>query len=661
MSYLGVAYYPEAWPRERWSEDIRLMRQADINLVRMGEFSWAWLEPEESRYYLDGWRDICGQCCDADIRILAATPTAAPPAWLSHAYPDVLAVTTEGQTLKHGARRHTCPTSPRYRQLAAQIVQHQANTVCDNPLVIGWQIDNEITPTPCHCEQCAAAFRKWLRDRYGTLEALNTAWGNAFWSGNISAWEQVQPPTHRVSWLLDYRRFQDDQWADFVRQQAELLRQIKPDWRITTNLWAAINPGANVTQLNDCLDVPACDGYWDYYAQRRYYSAVWDMYRNLKTPRSSFWLVETNAWNPDLTVTDGLSALRPWAYEVFAKGASALCYFRWRQSVMGEQDHPAVLDWSGMVGRPYLQVQELFREIQNLPCDLANLPLPEASVGVLYDYDTAVCSDLKQDHYWEFFSHTCMILNDLGQTIDVLPVRPSMSLEGYRLLVLPQLEMVDNWLVKTLQRFVECGGTLLMQTRLGTSDRNGKYHLNALPNDLTDLCGLRVVERGYIRRRDHARVATFNSRTVSASVDLCWNDGSTGQAVEYMEMIDATSNCHTWMTYASGSFAGSPAVIEHPAGQGRVVYQACLMDEPTTKQLLCHLLKQTDLLPAVLLPAGCEVLLRGAYRLYLNHTPQPVTLPMCHPGKQVLGTVEANSVQLSPYGVCIIQEDVDVT
>ena len=276
MKFRGVAYYPEAWPRERWDEDIALMRAAGINLVRMGEFAWARFEPGEDRFDLGWWTDICDRMRRAEIQVLACTPSAAPPAWLTSRHPEVLAVAADGSRPPHGLRRHYCPNAPHYRERVAKVNRRIADAVRGNPAVIAWQIDNEIAPEPflCHCEVCAAGFREWLRARYGTLAALNDAWGNAFWSGDFSDWEQIRPPRYRPSWRLDYQRFQDVSFRDFIQGQAATLRAVRADWTVLANLWVGLNPIADAALLNEGLDVAAYDGYWDCYASREHYSAI---------------------------------------------------------------------------------------------------------------------------------------------------------------------------------------------------------------------------------------------------------------------------------------------------------------------------------------------------------------------------------------------------
>ena len=197
----GVCYYPEHWPRERWEQDAVQMAAAGITLVRIGEFAWSAMEPSEGRYQWDWLDDAIEVLAGAGHRVLLGTPTATPPAWLTRAYPDVLRVDPNGRRRQHGTRRHACPVSPRYRAFSAGIVTAMGERYGEHPAVVGWQIDNEFgggRSARCYCEQCRAGFQRWLKERYGTLRALNEAWGSIFWSQTYSAWAQINLPDDRI-------------------------------------------------------------------------------------------------------------------------------------------------------------------------------------------------------------------------------------------------------------------------------------------------------------------------------------------------------------------------------------------------------------------------------------------------------------------------------
>jgi|GEM_PF-5671378 len=660
VMYRGVCYYPEAWPSERWDRDIALMKDAGFNLVRMGEFAWSRLETEDGRFELGWWTDVCGRFASAGMRVLAATPSAAPPIWLSEKYPETVAVRPNGERVPLGGRRHYCPSSPRYRERVAAVSRAMAEAVRDNPAVIAWQIDNEIAvdPNTCYCPHCAEGFRTWLQHRYDDLDRLNAAWGNVFWSGEIRDWAHVQPPRcGRLSRVLDYRRFMEETYVSFVEAQARVLREVKTDWPITTNQWAGLVPGMNVTRIFKNLDFAAYDGYWEYYADTEHYSSVWDLYRSLK--RKPFWIVETNAWHDITTLDNGLRALRPWAYEAIAKGAEAQVYFRWRQSPMGEEDHPAVLDWSGEPSRAYAELGELNRQISDLAPYLDDLPLPQADVAILHDHTSALLGELGDRDTWQEIVRHRAMFGRLGVQVDILPAARAKELGRYRLIVAPHLEVVAPELVDTLTRFVEQGSVLLAGPRLATCDTNGKYLTDVHPVSLRSLFGVSVVERIPIKDETSRRFKPLPAteplpKDVSVQV-LEGLNATAMSATGFMELARPDPATTVLARYGSGYFKGEAAITAAVREDGRAIYQACHLSADSLRSLLANALDLAGLRWFDSIPAGVEILQRGHLRFYLNMTSTPAAVRLFEQGRALLGEVDDSTVHLGPFDVCIVE------
>ena len=667
MQYCGAAYFPEAWPKERWDRDIELMQQANFNVVRMGEFAWSRFEPREGVFDVDWWQDIVKRMGRAGISVLACTPSAAPPAWLTRNDESVLCVDGEGLRASHGSRRHYCPASPRYREYATRAAAAIGEAVADEDAVIAWQIDNEIAPhnnLGCCCEACTAGFREWLRKRYATLEELNDAWGTVFWSGDFSAWDEIAPPypVHaRKSWRLDYVRYQCEVLADFAAVQAQTLRRINPEWRITSNAWAGLSAGFDVRPLFDRLDFAANDAYLDYYAGRDHYTAVWDFYRTVKGSPQPFWVAETGAWNPCSTYPDMLQSLRPWAWLAAAKGGEGLIYFRWRQSVMGEEDHPAVLDWSGEPGRSYGVVAETLGEIASLRPQLQASPLPTAEAALLFDWDSGYYALMTGRPHMQHMAEMHASLARLGIQTDVLSNRPDLDFRAYRLLVLPQVELVDAALAEKLHAFVEAGGILLATPRLGTLDHNGKYLTTAMPGGLTDLFGITVRERWNLNAGRYDTTAfqpEKNARppTVAVRLMLPGSNEIAAHGKGHMEMLACLPETRELGQYAGGSFAGTPALTAYSYGKGQALYLACGLDEAGLRACMLHAAQLAGLDAWPEKPERVDVLQRGSLRFYLNHSREAVCVPRRSPGTVLLGRADEKDVKLAPFDVCVIKE-----
>ncbi len=236
--WLGSAWYPEQWPEERWAEDLRLMKAHGANVVRIGEFAWSRMEPSEGAYDMSWLVRAVRLAAKYDIKVVIGTPTDTPPAWMTQKYPDVLRIDGDGDRIGHGGRRQFSISSQRYRRFASDIVGRMAEALGDEPNVMGWQIGNEYTDES-YDPDARAAWIAWLKERYGTLDALNAAWTTQYWSQTYTAWDQV--PFHsgagNPGWMLELKRFITDQWVSFQKNQLDVLRaRVEPRQFITTNL-----------------------------------------------------------------------------------------------------------------------------------------------------------------------------------------------------------------------------------------------------------------------------------------------------------------------------------------------------------------------------------------------------------------------------------------
>lgn len=665
MKYRGVDYYAEAWPEERWDEDIRMMSEAKINMVKIGVFSWARLEPEEGVYDLEWFKRLADKISEAGIRLFVGTPTAAPPAWLTSKCQEVLNYDENATRVPHGLRRHYCPTSPLYREFCAKIVDEIAKSVSGNKMLAAWQIDNEIAigeTGPCYCAQCKEAFREWLKKKYGSLAALNNAWNTVFWSCDFSEWEQIVPPFPRPAWQLDYIRFQSDAFRDFIGAQIQIIRKYDQKSLITTNSWIGLNAPVDAVKIFESLDVASYDCYINYHGSLQTYRASLDLYRNLKEPSRPFWIAETGAWNCVTAEDDSLSALRAWAYEFIARGADAMLYFRWRQSVMGEEDHPAILNWSGRKTSQYEKVKELFAELDSLSGELENLPLPQAQVAIIWDPQTALLNRIKDGDYMDNVIMAHSLMDKMNIACDILPLRDSLDIRKYNLLILPQLEKADRIFAAKLESFISDGGVVLAQTRLAISDENGKYLPETSPVFMHELFGIEINERWNISGLPRYGPVQFVRDSArrdepEVSVDFCFS-GLRAKGVKYMEALEILSDdVEILAEYSSGALKGRPAVAMNKHGKGFAFYQGCWMDEKSSLEIIKRAAEKAGINYKPDIPEAIAVLKRGRIRFYINNSNKACNVKLEFGGDILVGQCANGVVELGPYDVCLMKEE----
>jgi beta-galactosidase len=334
---------------------------------------------------------------------------------------------------------------------------------------------------------------------------------------------------------------------------------------------------------------------------------------------------------------------------------------------MGEEDHPAILDWSGRPGDHYRVVQAIFREFAALEPHLKNATPQECPAAILFHFDSAYydilkrsSTDLRQGTYREHLVQAHAMLSRLGIPCDILPAHPGIDLGRYRLVILPQLEMVEPWLAEQLRRYVAGGGVLLGQPRLSVLDANGKYRTDPMPAGLTDLFGVDVQDRCVPSLRYGSSDAFHpepNTARVAIPVELaCGGSPMTSTAHDFMELVSPQPDARILGWYRAGAYADTPLLVERRFEGGCAAYQAAWLEEEGSRQLLLWLAERAGLRADMSKPVSVDILKRGRLRFYLNHSDAPATVPLREPGTVLVGTAREGAVSLSAFDVCVIQE-----
>jgi len=636
---LGVAYYPEQWPRERWRVDAGMMAEAGLSVARIGEFAWSLLEPEAGRFDLDWLEDSIGVLADAGLDVILGTPTAAPPAWLVDAHPDILPVDEHGQRQDFGNRRHYCPNQPAILAATSRVVEQLGRRFGGDSRVTGWQIDNEFGGR-CYCDTCRHRFHAWLRDRYESLQALNARWGTAFWSQTYTRWDQIPlpqpaPKDPNPSLALEYRRFMSDSYVAFQSLQARLLREHGQGQFVTHNLMGFRFPEIDYNRLAKDLDLVGWDNYPSLHRDGGWFAAALaaDAMRGLK--RRPFWVLEQQAgplgWG--LMESPAPGQVRLWTYQAIAHGAEAVLFFRWRTARFGTEQHwHGILDADGGARRRYRDLCRLSSELRALAPRLASAA-PVAHAALLHDYDSRFALQVQPTNPQLAYEATVRrhyeSLRKLGLGVDVLP--DSAGLDAYPLVVAPSLYVAGPDRADELARYVAGGGTLVLAPRTAVKDRYNAVPELRLPAWIDELCGVGVTDYQSVPPDQGARI----------------EGGVEGEFKGWYEELEV-AEARVVATYQDGPFSGAAAITERSVGRGRVVYVAGVATQETLDAIYAYLAGELQL-NTMRLPRDVEVVrlqAQGSAELLflLNHSDHEQEL-------RVAGEV----CVLDPYGVALVE------
>ena len=654
----GGDYNPDQWPEETWQEDARLMQEAGVNLVSLGIFSWAKLEPKDGAFGFE-WLDKVIDLLHAHgVSVNLATPTASPPAWMVRQHPEMLPVTAEGVRLWHGSRRHYCPHNPDYHRYAARIATQLAERYKDHPALAMWHVDNEYAchNAECFCDNSAAAFRTWLKERYGTLDKLNYAWGTAFWSQIYGDWEEIQPPRRTPAHTnptqkLDWSRFSSDSWLACFEEQKAILKRITPNIPVTTNFMGFFK---NIDYFKFAAqeDVVSQDSYPNPYQPDWMAQAgmVCDLIRSVGARRP--WLLMEQAssqvnWRPRNAVKRP-GAMRLGSYQAIARGADGVMFFQWRQSKAGaEKHHSGMVPHGGTETRVWREVKALGNELTKL--DSVPTSQVQADVAILMDWenwwalelDSKPSTDLKL--YAQLYAYYKPLF-ERNITVDF--AHPASDLSHYKLIIAPNLYLVSEVSAKNINQYVANGGHLVMSFFSGIVDENEHIRLGGYPAPVREMLGL-VVE-------EYVPYSETQSNTI------CGSDGKEFQCSFWGDVIHLKT-AQALATYEHDYYAGSPAVTRNPFGDGTAFYVGTVPEPKGMSWLMDQVCEVANIKPMVPnLPAGVEIVRRTngtqTWLFALNHLNEEVEIPLDQPSYEMLSrTAVDKSLHLGPMDVAIVQ------
>lgn len=671
---LGVCYYPEHWPESMWEDDYRRMRELGFTIIRIGEFAWSIFEPVQGEFQFGLFDRAIDLAHKHGLQVVLGTPTATPPAWLTHKYPEVLNVTYEGVTLQHGMRRHYNYSSPKYRELCARITEQMAEHYGNHPGVVGWQIDNELNCeiSEFYSESDHKAFREWLQQKYVTLERLNEAWGAVFWNQSYSDWSQVylprptpspkQPNPHQA---LDEKRFISDNTISFAENQADIIRKLAPKQWVTTNgLFGHLDSHELTDEL---LDFFSYDSYpqfstifYDPNERNPLNDRGWGL--SLSVVRSispNFCIMEQQSgpggWVNRMDMPSPKPGqMRLWTYQSIAHGADMVLYFRWRTAAMGNEIYwHGINDYHNQPNRRVWEAGQIGQELAGAGQVLIGTR-NQANVAIVRDYANEWDGEYDVWHgpfMWKSNKEWYKALQRKHIPNDVLYLRKKTTLEElarYDVLIYPHPAIMTDETASLLDEYVQQGGKLIFGCRTGYKDERGQCYMRPFPGAARDLCGITVEEFTMVKG---SRQPTTISWSGAAEVVTGADDFNDILRIE-------DDSVEVMAVYASDYYAGKPAVTRNRRGKGEVWYYGAVFNEQAASIIIDQVGLQSPV-DWLVLPEDVELQVRNgtssSYTFLLNYSEVPASIHLYETKTDLLsGTTLSGEVTLEGFGVLVL-------
>lgn len=695
----GGDYNPEQWLHDPdvLRTDLERMRQAHINVVSLGMFSWSMLEPEEGVFQFGWLEDVIQKLYENGVSVFLSTPSGARPKWLADKYPEVLRVDQTGRRAFFGARHNHCYTSPVYSEKVRVINQELARRLGNHPAVKLWHLSNEYGGE-CHCPLCQAEFRRWLERKYESIDELNLRWSTTFWSHRYNSFDQIEAPSTRGESLLhalnlDWRRFVTERTTDFMKFEIRTLRDAGSDKPVTTNLMTYFND-LDYFKLAPHLDVISYDAYPEWYSVQESLTAEefgmqYDTMRSLKhqnwllmesCPSSTNWQAVSKLKKPGLLHAASLQAI--------AHGSDSVQYFQIRQSQgSSEKFHGAVIDhYGGSDSRVFREVAKTGAALRALKelCGSAT----KAQAALIFDWENRWAMEDAQGprniglHYKETQDKCYRALRRRGLNVDVID--QDQSLEGYKIVAVPMMYLFKPGFSGKLRGFVENGGTVLMTYWSGIVDETDRCFMGGTPHDLMDVFGLRSAEIDGLYDGQFNEVVPAEGQDLIRHTYRCENlcelleipraksvtelgDTLSFGCREEQETADALKRqreteggAEVLAVYGRDFYAGTPALTRNAFGKGQAYYIAADLEQGFYDELYASVIRESgvELPPVKDIPQGMHVTQRqsddAAYLIIQNFGEETVPVSLTDPGYEKF--YGADAAELKQYETLVFRK-----
>jgi beta-galactosidase len=671
---IGVCYYPEHWPPDLWENDLDRMLAHGIEIVRIAEFAWNKFEAEEGVFTYDFFDKFLDLAHSKGMKVIFCTPTATPPAWLTHKYPEVLNAKEDGSLYRHGMRKHHNYNSKVYKELTSRLVDKIAAHYCPHPAIIGWQIDNELNceTSVFYSESDHLAFRIYLKEKFNTLDSLNEAMGTTFWNQTYTNWEEIYLKRPTVSdsnnphLSLEEKRFFSQSAIAFCKLQSDILRKYTGEGQfITTN---GIFGHLDSHEMTDsALDFITFDSYPNF---------AYDTWTDPKKPgnlndrRSSWSLTRTRSISPNFGIMEQQSGaggwdsrmkqpapkpgqMRLWTFQSIAHGADFISYFRWRTCCIGTEIYwHGLNDYSNEPNRRLAELKIIWEDFKKIP-QIAGSHY-EAKIALVKDYDNEW--DGEQDKWHgpldSFSDDGWFTATQLTHTpLDFLYLKNNLPLEElnkYDLLIYPHATILLDETATLLKAYVAQGGTLILGARTGYKDQFGRCPMRPMPGFASEICGVKVSDYTHLGPGDDEEYALWGDEKIDAPV--------------FNDILEAIGDAKVLASFKGNYYEGAPALVANKLGKGTAYYYGAGFSVSTAETFLKKLDFASPYSSIIDLPKEAELAVRTknekVYFFILNYMAHTIEISIKEPMINLLtGAKIMGKIELSKYDVLVLEKE----
>jgi beta-galactosidase len=632
--WYGGDYNPEQWDAPVWAEDERMFKLAGIDVATINVFSWALIQPSEDTYDFSSLDELMDRLYKNGTYVCLATGTGAHPAWMAHRYPEVTRVDVQGRKRKFGGRHNSNPNSPIYRKYSTLLASKLAERYKDHPGLVAWHISNEYGGYD-YSEQSAAAFRVWLKNRYGSLDALNKAWNTRFWGHTFYDWEEIVVPnelseewngnrTNFQGISLDYRRFMSHSLLECYKLEYDAIKEHSTNVPITTNLMG-FYPELDYFEWAKYLDVVSWDNYPSLDTPVSFTGMTHDLMRGLKNGQPFMLMEQTPSqqnWQPYNSLKRP-GVMRLWSYQAVARGADTVMFFQLRRSIGAcEKYHGAVIEHVGHEHtRVFRECAELGRELELLGDQLLDAR-SEAQIGIVYDWENRWALDLSSgpsvalDYVNEVHKYYDALYQ---QNIEADMIGVEENLSKYKVVIAPVMYMVKPGFAERVEAFVQAGGTFITTYFSGIVNENDLVTVGGYPGELRKVLGIWAEEID-------ALLPGMSNQIVMGKE---WGALSGSYTCDLLCDLIHAEGAEVLAEYGSDFYKGMPALTVNSFGEGKAYYVATSPKADFLQAFLANVCADNNIKPLVTAPEGIESVQRvkgdDTYLFLLNHTEGELT------------------------------------